>query len=763
MTFRWHSSHWGPFRGRVVDGSLEVQPAPLDHDPSPLLANLPAALRHPTRVTRPMVRRQWLEDGPGPRERGGDFVAVEWDRALDLVAGELERVRSQHGNEAIYGRSYGWSSAGRFHHPQSQIHRFFNVIGGCIGAVGSYSAGCALTFFPHVLGRAGIDTYKWHTWDEIVEHTDLFLAFGGLPHKNNFVASGGIARHRFRSAVERLTRRGCEIVNLSPLRDDFPPELPSEWVPVRPFGDVALLLAMSYVLLEEDLHDRDFLERYTTGAERYLDYVMGRPDGTPKTPSWAAPLCGVRAGTIADLARRAATRPTLVNLTHSLQRSQHGEQPLWAAVSFACLLGKVGLPGQGFAYSLGSMGNAGAPATAVSLPSLPQGVNPVEEFIPVARVADMLLHPGEEYDFNGQRRTYPDIKLVYWAGGNPFHHHQDLFRLRNAFDRLDTVVVQEQFWTATARCADIVLPATMSMERRDLGAGRHDSRLVAMEQLAEPHGQARDDYAIFTGLAERLGCRQEFTEGRTADQWLRVMYDQLAAVLHDRGIPAPTFEKFWSEGGVDIPPRDAESPFAAFRRDPAAHRLTTPSGRIELYSSVVGAFGYADCPGHATWLEAAERVSDQQLREGDLQLLANNPATRLHSQLDMGKTSQDSKVAGREPVRMHPADARTRDIRDGDIVRISTERGACLAGAVLTNDIRQGVVQLSTGAWFQPVEVDGTGTCVHGNPNAVTADVGTSRLTQGCSGQLTRVRVEKFAGPAPAVTVTTAAPASSSG
>ena len=96
--------------------------------------------------------------------------------------------------------------------------------------------------------------------------------------------------------------------------------------------------------------------------------------------------------------------------------------------------------------------------------------NGVADFIPVARIADMLLNPGGTYRYNGQTRTYPDIRLVYWAGGNPFHHHQDINRLRKAFAQVDTLVVHELGWTATARHADIVLPATMTLEREDIGA-----------------------------------------------------------------------------------------------------------------------------------------------------------------------------------------------------------------------------------------------------------------------------------------------------
>src|SRR5262249_15368174 len=162
---------------------------------------------------------------------------------------------------------------------------------------------------------------------------------------------------------------------------------------------------------------------------------------------WAARLTGVAADTIAGLARRLAGKRTLIVVSHSLQRAEYGEQPVWMGLVLAAMLGQIGLPGGGYNYSLGALGHTGRLTNVVPSAGLPQGRNGVRAFIPVARIADMLLNPGQPFDYNGERLTYPDIKLVYWAGGNPFHHHQDLNRLRRAFARVDTLVVHETAWT----------------------------------------------------------------------------------------------------------------------------------------------------------------------------------------------------------------------------------------------------------------------------------------------------------------------------
>ena len=364
-----------------------------------------------------------------------------------------------------------------------------------------------------------------------------------------------------------------------------------------------------------------------------------------------------------------------------------------------------------------------------------------------------MLHPGELFDYDGRQHTYADIRAVYWAGGNPFHHHQDLNRLRRALGRPDTVIVHEPYWTPMARHSDLVLPATTSLEREDIGSGRSDARIIAMHQVVTPVGGARNDHDILAALARRLGFEDAFTEGRDERAWLEHLYERAALSLRGMGVDAPNFADFWEHGSIAVPDSDEDRTlFDEFRADPEAHRLRTPSGRIELFSETIDAFGYPDCPGHPTWLEGDEWLGSPRAEQFPLALVANNPATRLHSQLDHGAYSQASKVQGREPLRMHAADAAARGVRDGEIVRVYNDRGSCLAGLVVSDAVRTGVVQLSTGAWFDPDDARAEqAMCVHGNPNVITKDVGTSALSQGCSGQHALVEIERWDGAVPPV------------
>ena len=342
---------------------------------------------------------------------------------------------------------------------------------------------------------------------------------------------------------------------------------------------------------------------------------------------------------------------------------------------------------------------------------------------------------------------------MYWAGGNPFHHHQDLNRLRRAFTRPDTIVLHDSAWTASARHADIVLPATITLEREDIGASAGDPLLVAMHRAVAPYGQSHDDYDIFAGLGQRLGIAEMFTEGRSARQWLEHIYEPTRRALLERGVDAPDFDRFWEVGELVLPtlPWDGGI-LRAFRRDPDGVPLPTPSGKIEITSATIAGFGYPDCSGHPAWLPPVEGAGSPAASRFPLQLIANQPATRLHSQLDFGATSQASKINEREPVRMHPQDAAARGIGGGDVVRLYNDRGACLAGAVLSDALRPGVVQLSTGAWYDPEDpAADEPLCVHGNPNVLTRDAGTSCLAQGCAGQLCLVEIERFDGPLPRI------------
>jgi biotin/methionine sulfoxide reductase len=755
------SYHWGSFDVEVTDGRVRsVEPVAEDGDPSPIGRSIAGTLDDPARIGQPMVRAGFLarmrgEAGASAGEgRGAEpFVPVSWSVALDLIADELRRIKTTHGNEAIFAGSYGWASAGRFHHSQSQLRRFLNLYGGHVFHKNSYSLAAAGVILPHIVGDLYALLERHTPWSVIAEHGELVVAFGGLPLKNAQINQGGVGRHAAAAGMRECRERGVAFVNIGPLREDIPDFLNAEWLAPRPNSDTALMLGLAHTLVAEGLHDRLFLARYCVGWERFEPYLMGRSDGVPKDADWAAAICGLPATTLRQLARRMAKSRTLISVAWSLQRADHGEQPFWMATVLAAILGQIGLPGGGIGWGYNAVHGIGANTRRVPWAAVPQGENKVTTFIPVARIADMLLNPGTAVDYDGEVLTYPDIRMVYWAGGNPFHHHQDLNRLILAWRKPETIIVHEPWWTAAARHADIVLPATTTLERNDLGATSSDSDVTAMHQAVAPHGEARSEFAIFAELAGRLGFREAYTEGRDEMEWLRHLWELSRQRASQLGLELPDFDNFWAQGRVSLPaPEQGATLLAEFRADPDANRLTTPSGRIEIFSERIASFGYDGNPGHPVWQAPREWLGAKLAERYTLHLISNQPTTRLHSQLDNGATSRDSKIAGREPIKINPQDAAARGIEAGDVVRVFNARGACLAGAIVTDAVRPGVVLLSTGAWYDPLEPGRIGTLDrHGNPNVLTRDEGCSKLSQGPSAQSTLVELERFAGVVPPI------------
>jgi len=741
-------AHWGAYTAVVEDGRfVACEPFANDPAPSPILSAMPSMVYSPTRIASPVVRRGWRDRRDRQGRGADDFVEVSWDEALRLVSSELARVRTTHGPASVFGGSYGWSSAGRYHHARTQVRRFLFSGGGCTDQLGNYSWGSAQFLLPHVIGTFEPVTGRVTDWNSVIAHTRLFIAFGGVALKNDQIASGGTGEHGLAGWLRKGMERGIEFVVVSPVRNDAPEFLGARWVPIRPNTDTAMMLGMAHTLLVEGRHDAAFLERCCTGFERFRRYLDGTADGVAKNAQWASAICGVPAETIVELARRSAGTRTLITLAWSLQRSHRGEQPYWTSIALAAMLGQIGLPGGGFAFGHGSMNGVGNPRPALPGPEVSMGSNPARSAIPVARLTDMLENPGGAYEFNGRHDHYPDIRLVYWAGGNPFHHHQDLNRLRRAWARPETVIVHDAWWTPTARQADIVLPATTSLERNDIGASSRDRYVFAMQRAIAPVGGARNDVDVFGELAERGGYAQAYSQGRDENTWLRAIWSGMQTTWSQRGAPLPDFDEFWRRGWVEMPaPARDYVLFEEFRHDPASHPLRTPSGKIEIYSETVASFGYDDCPPHPSWVPPAEWLGAPAASRYPLHLVSNQPADKLHSQMDPGPVAQAKKIAGREPLHIHPRDAAQRGLADGAIARVFNDRGACLAGVRIDEGLLPGTVMMATGAWF---DVSADGLELGGNPNVLSFDAGTSRLTQGSSALSALVEVEAWAGEAP--------------
>ena len=737
------SSHWGTYNFSVdKNKKIQLDNWGLDSSPTEFGLGLADAAIDNLRITQPHVRKGWLNNiGKSDGKRGQDeFIPVSWDEAFELASKELLKTKNVYGNSAIYAGSYGWASAGRFHHAKSQVNRFFNLFGGFSSSFQSYSYAAAQTLLPHIIGLDLYTTLEEHTtWNALSEECELILMFGGMPLKNSKVSAGGVGKHVTKLGIKKCFDKGVEFINISPLIDDAPKFLKAQQVPIRPNTDTALMLALAHILIKNQSYDKGFIEKYTVGFDSFSDYVQGKKNNQECSPEWASKITNIPVKTIYELANKIITKKTMISLSWSLQRASRGEQPLWMGITLAAMLGQIGTASGGFGFGYSSVNSTGDSFDKIPWQSLPQGKNKIKDFIPVARVTDMLENPGGEFDYDGKKLTYPDIKLIYWAGGNPFHHHQDLNRLTKAWQKPNTIIVNEIWWNSQARHADIIFPANTALERNDLMLNPRDPTVVANKKAMKSYKNSKTDFEIFSGLSEKLGFLESFTEDKSELDWIKFIWNN-SSKTNQKNISFPSFEEFWEKGYFELPaPKIEKIMFNDFRKDPINFPLKTPSGKIEISSETISNFQLSDCFSHPYWFEPYEWLGN--IDEYPLHLISNQPTHRLHSQLDNAANSQNSKIKGKEPVMINPSDALERDIQDGDIVMLFNKRGRVLAGANISDSVMPGVVVLSTGAWFDPDYALNLER--HGNPNVLTKDVGTSSLSQGPTCHTTLVQVKK--------------------
>lgn len=756
---RMTCSHFGSFVAKVKDGHFyKAIPFSMDKHPSMMIEALPDRVNSDTRVKYPVVRAGYLKDGikSDTTKRGAEpFVRVSWEKALDLVAEELKRVKKQYGNQAIFGGSNGWRCAGMLHDPQRLLKRFLTGFGGFVNETGGYSWPSSKAILPIVLGSNDAATGKLTTYNNIIKNTKFLVLWGSAPLRNGEIMRNGGGEHTTEEYFLQIKKAGIETISINPVAEEEVELLNAQWLKPRPNTDMALMLGIAHTLYTEGLHDQEFLGRCTVGFKKFLPYLLGETDGQPKNAEWASKISEIDADTIRKLARKMAGTRTFIMSAPSLQRQDHGEQTFWAMITLASMLGQIGLPGGGFGFGYGYYAGMGQPRSGVAVGGPGTGKNPVKIKIPTARVADMLLNPGETIDFKGKKLAYPDIKLVYWSGGNPIVHHQDINRLLQAWQHPETIIVHEPWWTNTAKYADIVLPAASNLESNDIARRKGgDNYIMAMQQVVEPLFESRRNFDIFASLAERLGFKEKFTGGRTEMEWLGHMYQGAQEKAMKKNLDMPDFDTFWKKGYVKFPEENVDHVlYAAFRKDPYGKALGTPSGKIELYSPKIAKFGYDNCPPHPTWMEPYEWLGSEKAKKHPLHLASCHPKYRLHSQLNNTWLRNLYEVKGREPMWINPEDAKKRGIADGDIVRVFNDRGQILAGALVTERIRPGVIQIAEGAWYDPEEPGKIGSlCKHGCNNLLSRDVGSSKLAQGSTVKTMLVEVEKFDRTPPPVT-----------
>ncbi len=753
------AAHWGPMLvetdGETVLSSRGALPTTY---PNSLQTAVRDQVHSKTRVRWPMVRKGFLASPDNPQGvRGQDeFVRVSWDEALTLIDAQHKRIRQSYGPSSIFAGSYGWRSNGVLHKAATLLQRYMSLAGGYTGHLGDYSTGAAQAIMPYVVG--GNEVYQQQTsWPLVLEHSEVVVLWSANP-LNTLKIAWNASDEQGIPYFDALRKSGKRLICIDPMRSetmDFFGER-AEWIAPHMGTDVAMMLGIAHTLVENGWQDEAFLARCTSGYEKFADYLLGTTDGIAKTAEWAADICGVPADKIRELAALFHNSTTMLMAGWGMQRQQFGEQKHWMLVTLAAMLGQIGTPGGGFGLSY-HFANGGNPtrraAVLASMQGSVKGGTDAVDKIPVARIVEALENPGGFYQHNGLDRHFPDIRFVWWAGGANFTHHQDTNRLIRAWQKPELVVISECFWTAAAKHADIVLPATTSFERNDMTmTGDYSNQhMVPMKRVVAPRDEARDDLDVFAELSERWeqGGGERFTEGKTDLEWLETFYEIAGQRGAAQGVTLAPFSEFWEANDIVEMPESEENArfvrFADFRRDPEGHPLKTESGKIVIYSERIASFQYADCPPHPMWLAPDEWHGNAE--PGQLQILSAHPAHRLHSQLNYSSLREQYAVAGREPVTLHPDDASARGIADGDVVRVWNHRGQVLAGAVVSEGIKPGVICIHQGAW-PDLDPDNDGICKNGAVNVLTKDLPSSKLGNGCAGNTALAWLEKYQGPA---------------
>ncbi|MUU90363.1 molybdopterin guanine dinucleotide-containing S/N-oxide reductase [Helicobacter pylori] len=741
-----HATHFGPFIAKVQNGVIkDIVPQKSDYNPTMMLKAMADRVYSDSRVKYPCVRKSFLENKKNHKELRGreEFVRVSWDVALDLAAKKLKEIPKENIFNASYG---GWGHAGSLHRCNNLAWRFFNTtLGGAIGTDGEYSNGAAARINPMIVGDMEVYSQQT-THEEMIKNCKVYVMWGADLFKCNRI-DYFVPNHVNDSYYPKYKRAGIKFISIDPIYTETAQAFSAEWIPIRPNTDVALMLGMMHYLYTSNQYDKEFIAKYTDGFDKFLPYLLGESDKAPKTLEWASQITGVSAEKIKELADLFVSKRTFLAGNWAMQRAQHGEQPDWALIVLASMIGQVGLSGGGFGFSMHYGGNAQAGSGARIVPMISQGNNSVKSAIPASRVSEAILNPDKEIDFMGKKLKLPKIKMIYNCGANLLGHEADTNELIRALRTLDCVIVHEPWWTPTAKFADIIFASTSTMERDDITFGGSYSKNVvyAMRKVVEPVYESKDDYEIFRQLALRVGgneTEQRFTESKSYMEWIKGLYEK------SDGPTLKSFDQFWRDGFVEFEIPENARKFvrhAKFRQDPINNKLDTESGKIQIFSQKCADFKLADFKGHPTWFEPAEWLGSKMAETYPFHLISPHPKYRVNSQLDNTWVRNVYKIQGREPVMINELDANKLGIRHGEIVEVFNARGRLLAGAFVTKNIRQGVLSIQEGAWYDPEDVNTRNPrCNAGSVNTLTSSHPTSSVTQAISVNTALVNIRRL-------------------
>lgn len=705
-----------PLRMHVVDGEIKyVETDNTGDDNYDGLHQVRACLRgrsmrrrvyNPDRLKYPMKR-------VGARGEG-KFERISWEEAYDIIATNMQRLIKEYGNESIY-LNYGTGTLGgtmtRSWPPgNTLVARLMNCCGGYLNHYGDYSSaqiaeGLNYTYGGWADGNSPSD----------IENSKLVVLFGNNPGETRM--SGGGVTYYLEQARQKSNAR---MIIIDPRYTDTGAGREDEWIPIRPGTDAALVNGLAYVMITENLVDQAFLDKYCVGYDEktlpasapknghYKAYILGEgPDGVAKTPEWASQITGVPADKIIKLAREiGSTKPAFISQGWGPQRHANGEIATRAISMLAILTGNVGING----------GNSGAREGSYSLPfvRMPTLENPIQTSISMFMWTDAIERGPEmtalRDGVRGKDKLDVPIKMIWnYAGNCLINQHSEINRTHEILQddkKCELIVVIDCHMTSSAKYADILLPDCTASEQMDFALDAscgNMSYVIFNDQVIKPRFECKTIYEMTSELAKRLGVEQQFTEGRTQEEWMRHLYAQSREAIPE----LPTFEEFRKQGIFKKrDPQGHHVAYKAFREDPQANPLTTPSGKIEIYSQALADIAatwelpfFNDTATTEIYTPGFESYQDPLNKQYPLQLTGFHYKSRVHS--TYGNVDV-LKAACRQEMWINPLDAQKRGINNGDKVRIFNDRGEVHIEAKVTPRMMPGVVALGEGAWYDP-------------------------------------------------------------
>jgi len=654
-------------------------------------------LYHPNRLKYPMKR-------VGKRGEG-KFERITWEEALTTIASQLTRIKETYGNASIYvnygtgvyGQVSGaWLSQGS----GGALPRFLNLFGGYLNYHYTYSSACYSAGAPYTYGKvegnSSVD----------LQNSKLIILFA-----DNMVETrmGGANLAYY---MKLAKDKGAKIIVIDPRYSDTAIALADEWIPIRPDTDSALMAALAYVLLQDKTYDQGFLDTYCLGFDEehmppgipagnsYKSYLLGLGDDQlAKTPEWAEGITGVPKGTIIQLARQmAAIKPCALIQGLGWQRHAYGEQPVRALPILAAMTGNVGVSGGGPGLRVGGYG--------LYMGTMPAGNNGVKASIPCFTWSEAVERGHEMTKTDGIRgvdRLPSDIKMIWnYAGNALINQHSDIngtAKILADEKKCEFILVHDVFMTSSAKFADILLPDMTHFEREDIdllssGIGY----AVYHNKVIEPMYECRDVYQVCSELAEKLGFKEAYTEGKTEEDWLRQCVEGARA----KNPKFPSFDEFKKKG---IYKEKAPKNIIAYEKqisDPLHNTFETPSGKIEIFSPRLWEMNnHQEIPAIPRYIPTWEGYEESLTSVYPLQCIGHHTKRRTHSIFDNVDWMEEIEPHG---VWINPMDAAARNVKDGDQVRVFNERGEVRIHAKVTPLIMPGVLSIPQGAWYTPDE-----------------------------------------------------------